>query len=282
MDGLTRLRTPPLRLGEGPMWHAAMGWLVFVDIEGQTVYGFDTQSQALRAYPVENMVGFVAPYGPRSVVAGVGDKLVALDLLTGAQAPLLQLGLPQGMRMNDGKCDAQGRLFVGAMVAAEERPQGSGTLYCIEAGKVVQQVEGMVIPNGLAWTADGKTFYHTDTPTGRIDAYTVQANGQIADRRPVVDLRQEKGSPDGFCIDSQGLLWVAMWGGSQVLRCDPATGQVLDRLPLPDERVSCCTFGGKQLDTLYVTTAALDEIQPGGLYALSAAGKGMLPYSFLQ
>ncbi len=274
------LATPPLQLGEGPLWHPGLRRLVFVDIFQHFIYHGLPGGNGFTVAPVSDTVGFVVPCGPTAVVAGVRDALVWIDLVSGASRQLGSLGLPAGFRLNDGKCDAEGRLWADVMVnAGEDRTPGSGALFCVEQGEVAQRLPGMTIPNGMAWAPDGRTFYHTDTVTETIDAYAVGPDGLVSGRRAAVDLTQEQGSPDGFCIDAEGMLWVAMWGGYQVLRCDPATGRVLLRLPLPDWHVSCCAFGGEDLNTLFITSAAQGP-NPGRLFAWEAPVRGTLPHEY--
>ncbi|NLV59865.1 MAG: SMP-30/gluconolactonase/LRE family protein [Clostridiales bacterium] len=276
MHEVKALSTPPLVLGEGALWHPGIQRLLFVDILGQTIYVQNTDMQGFQPIKANEPAGFVVPCGSQGIVAGIRDTLVKIDLSTGEQQELVCLHLPAQFRFNDGKCDPQGRLWAGVMVTADEaRTPGSGALWRIIQGQAKVAVPSMSIPNGMAWSADGSLFYHTETLSGLIEAYTIQPDGNITNRHTVVDLRTEAGMPDGLCIDREGMLWVAMWGGFQVLRCDPRSGQVHFRLPLPDRYVSCCTFGGQDLRTLYITTAA-DGVAPGGVYSWQAPVAGTL------
>ncbi len=118
-------------------------------------------------------------------------------------------------------------------------------------------LEGVTISNGLAWDADGTTFYYIDTPTHRIDAFSFdQGTGGLSNRRVVAEITDS--SPDGMAIDAEGCLWVACWGGERVDRIDPADGRRLATVPVPTSHVSSVAFGGPSLEDLYITTARED------------------------
>lgn len=148
----------------------------------------------------------------------------------------------------------------------DEQTAHTGALFCIEDDKIRTVYAGYTIPNGLAWDEKEPYFYHVDTPTGKVDRYRITAQGELSEKTTAIDLREEKGSPDGMCMDSRGDLWIAMWGGYQVICADPATGEIKKRLPVPDANVSCCCFGGKNKDRLFITTARDEDGNGGELY----------------
>jgi sugar lactone lactonase YvrE len=155
--------------------------------------------------------------------------------------------------MNDGKCDAQGRFWAGSM--SEDEVTGAATLYRLDPDLTLTPVlRDVTISNGLAWSADGRTFFYADTPTQRVDAFTVTDEGTLTDRRTVVRLPDGAGLPDGMCIDTEGALWVALWGGHAVRRYAP-TGELLAVVEVDAAQVSSCCFGGPALDTLFITTS---------------------------
>ena len=158
-----------------------------------------------------------------------------------------------GTRLNDGRADRQGRFWAGSMV--ESGDQGAGALYCLDQQlQVTSKVSGLSISNGLCWSPDSTVMYHTDTPSRRINAYDFDATtGAIANQRCLV--RTEKGCfQDGSTVDSEGYIWNAQWGASQVVRYSPA-GEIDFILPLPVSQPTCVAFGGPQLDRLFVTSA---------------------------
>ncbi len=240
-------------LGEGPVWWRDCLWCV--DIEGRALHRFDPADGAHETWSVPGRIGFAVP-------TARGDWLVAQDasiasFRPGAGPPerLLQIEADTGgTRLNDAKADPTGRLFAGTMHL--DATPGAGALYRVNdlSAQPERVVGSVTISNGLAWQAETGTMYYIDTPTGRIDAFEWCADtGGIGDRRPVAS--PEGGSPDGMCIDAEGLLWVAMWGGARVSRIDPRSGREVGRVPLPCEHVTSCCFGGPQLDQLWITTA---------------------------
>ncbi len=242
-------------LAEGPAW--IQGRLYWVDIHGESIHQFDPESGEHSIHKTGRTVTVIVPTSDdRFLVCGADGVRVSDMPGTADEGELLsQYPGPEGTRFNDGKCDPTGRLWVGTMAT---RGQGTvGTLYSFEAGKgLTARVPDVQISNGLAWSQDARTLYYIDTPTKRIDAFDFDPDsGAIKNRRPVFVVPEGMGAPDGMTIDREGFLWVALWGGWCVLRVDPRTGAVAERVTLPVEQVTSCTFGGDDLGTLYITTA---------------------------
>ncbi len=268
-----RQPVPPLSLGEGPVWHARRKTLYFVDIEDRLVYGYREGEGIVARIAAPDRVGFAVPWGDR-LLAGVGTTLCQVNPDEGTLLPVRTLDLPAGLRFNDGKCDPEGRLWAGVMAVDRSRGDTAalGALYGIDGEGVFQTIAPMDIPNGMAWDAEGR-FYHTDTSTGRIDSYRRRPDGTIEARRPAITVPE--GVPDGFCMDAEGMLWVALWGGGKVQRFNPRTGLALAEIVvLPERSVSCCCFGGEAFQTLYITTAKGDDGN-GGLYACQTQTRGL-------
>ena len=168
------------------------------------------------------------------------------------------------------------------------RGGGRCRLYRLEAtGDVVRVLDGVTISNGLAWSNDHGTMYYIDTPTRRIDAFAYEIDtGEITDRRPVVRIPAELGSPDGMTIDADGGLWVALWGGSAVHRY--LDGRLDRVIPLPVSQPTSCAFGGPDLDQLFVTSAwkglsvaeRADSRSRAPLFRLRPGVTGVPPFSF--
>jgi sugar lactone lactonase YvrE len=172
-------------------------------------------------------------------------------------------------------------------MALDERP-GAGSLYRLDAdGSVVQMLSDVTISNGIVWSLDGSTMYYIDTPTRRVDAFSFHPDeGQINDRRPVIELPPGPGSPDGMAIDADGCLWVALYGGSAVHRYSP-DGRLDAVVTVAATAPTSCAFGGSDLDVLYITTAAKGtppgshEPHAGGLFAVDPRVRGVraTPYA---
>jgi sugar lactone lactonase YvrE len=183
--------------------------------------------------------------------------------------------------MNDGKCDPAGRFWAGTM-ALDERPR-AGALYRLDPdGAVHTMLRDVTISNGLDWSDDGRTMYFIDSPTQTVDAFDFDvATGSIANRRTVVRIPIEHGTPDGLALDSDDGVWVSLWGGGAVHRYT-ATGTLDAIVHVPTPFPTSCTFGGDDLGDLYITTAwiqlAADERagQPhaGSLFHVRSGARG--------
>lgn len=272
-------------LGEGPGWDESSQALIWVDIEQGKVCRFFPNQARNECWAVGQRVGFVVRTHDAQLLAGGQQGFFRLDPATGKTT---DIGHPESHlpdnRFNDAKCDPQGRLWAGTMSCLET--PGVGNLYCMNLeGKVEARLDGITISNGLAWSQDQQTLYYIDTPTRRVDAFDFDPEtGAIANRRPVIEIPDGMGYPDGMTIDAEGRLWVALWAGWGVGCWDPSTGALLSKVELPVECVTSCCFGGPDYQTLYITTASRDldaagwVQQPlaGGLFA-AEVGVGGLP-----
>jgi sugar lactone lactonase YvrE len=269
------------RLGECPLWDPDRGQLVWVDIYNHRVHQFDPASGRDQYLETDDVVTAIALAGGDRLLLALRDQLAFLHLETGEIEPLQQVdfGHP-GIRLNDGKCDARGRFWVGSI---SEQPEQAALYRYDPDGSLHVMQEGLTISNGLGWSPDGKTFYLTDSPTRKIYAYRFDAEtGAISDRRILVDLGDEAVEPDGLAIDRQGNLWSALWNGWCIVCHDP-TGREIARTRLPVQRPTSVAFGGDDLTDLYVTTASVGlsqaEIQrgfcAGDLFRVAAPAPGM-------
>jgi sugar lactone lactonase YvrE len=167
---------------------------------------------------------------------------------------------------------------------------GAGSLYRLDPdGSVHRVLEGTTISNGLAWSAGGATLYYIDTGGQAIQAFDFDLEtGGVSRRRDIAEVPVALGRPDGMAIDSEGMLWVALWDGGLVTRWDPKSGALLDRVSLPVSRPTSCAFGGPNLEDLYITSArsGLDaetlEAQPlaGGLFRARVGVGGVPEFEF--
>jgi sugar lactone lactonase YvrE len=266
-------------LGEGAIWEERAGVLWWVDIDGRRLHRFTPATGADRAWAMPSTIGTVVPRAGGGVVVALRNVVAAFDPDSATLTTLAGIDQPE-QRFNDGKCDPAGRLWVGAM-ALDQRP-GAGALYRLAPGGALNaQVPGISISNGIAWSRDGGTCWYIDTPTKRIDAFDFDlAHGRLGNRRPALRFPDDVGHPDGMAIDSDGMLWVAMWEGGAVLRCDPRRGTVIGRIDVPGARdITSCAFGGPDLDVLYITSAGGDRRTPdtphaGALFSVRPGVRG--------
>jgi sugar lactone lactonase YvrE len=268
----SRLSAVGAELGEGPIWHTERREVIWVDILRGEVHacGLDGVDRTEQVH--EDPVGAVALTAGGEVLAATPRGLRRADGTVVAEIPRESVDL----RMNDGKPGPDGRFVGGTMTIGEAR-QAAGSLWSVEgATDVTRLVADVTIPNGLAWSADGREFYWIDTPTGRVDAFDYDvATGAIANRRPLFEIDESVGAPDGMCIDSEGGLWIALWGGNAVRRY--VNGVCEEIIELPTPFVTCPTFVGEKLDQLVITTASIEfDRRPPGAGDLYIADAGVV------
>ena len=266
------LDLPANELGEGPIWLADRSELVWVDIQRGQVHLADPLTGRARTLELGERVGALAPTTAGGLVVATATGFVHLDPDTGRIRRLANFEpADPTVRMNDGKADPWGSFWAGTM-GLDKRP-GAGNLYRLDPDLQLTLVQpDVTISNGLDWTDDRATMYFVDTPTQRIDQFTVADGGRdIADRRPFVHLPREQGTPDGLTVDAEGRVWLAIWGGSAV-RCFSPSGELEAIIRLPTTHVTSCTFGGPNLDDLYITSAQ-SELTAEQLAAEPLAGR---------
>ena len=246
-------------LGEGAIWNADTETLYWIDIEGKTFHMFDPATNQNRSFPTASHIGTVVPKNKDEVLVALVDGIYTLNLKTGQTVVLTDMrDLLVNSRLNDGKCDPEGRLWVGSMNWQQET--GKAKLFTIQNdGTVHTKIDSVTISNGIVWTKDKKTMYYIDTPTSQIKAYDYDNyTGNISNERVAVDIPEDLGFPDGMTIDAEDMVWVGMWNGNAVIRFNPKTGTLLEKIEVPAHNVTSCAFGGANLETLYITTARLD------------------------
>lgn len=243
-------------LGEGPLWDAMSRTLLWVDINGKRVHRYDPGTGRDSSFGVGQPVGAVALRSAGGLVLALRDGFATLDRDGGDLTWVARTEeADSSTRMNDGACDGMGRFWAGTM--AFDSAPGRGSLYRLDADHSVQKVlEGVTISNGIVWSLDDTKMYYIDTPTQGVDVLDYDAaSGAIGDRRRVIDIEPEAGRPDGMTMDSEGCLWVALYGGAAVRRYS-VTGELLEVVELPATQVTSCAFGGSGLGDLYITSAA--------------------------
>ncbi|EXX84672.1 SMP-30/gluconolaconase/LRE domain protein [Paenibacillus darwinianus] len=274
-------------LAEGPVWDERLNELIWIDIEGYHLHRYRPSDGRRRQYELPLKAGAAVPAEDGSWILALEDGFYRFDWETSLNPALIarktdDSDAPQPMRMNDGKCDPQGRFWAGTMNADNNRLAALFTLD--PQGRVTKRLSGVVCSNGLAWTADGNAMYYIDTPTRVVSAFDFNGlTGELTNRRTVVSIPEGEGSPDGMAIDAEGMLWVAHWGGWQVSRWNPTTGEKLAAVRVPAANVTSCAFGGEGLDELYITTARTGlraeeaDKQPlaGGIFTVNPGVNGL-------
>ena len=270
-------------LGEGPAWDSKTQTLYWLDILEKRIYA-DTRILA----QLDDLICCIAPRKNGNLLLGTRLGFADLDPDTVQLTVLAALDseLPTN-RLNDGKCDPAGRLLAGTMDMNEKDPNGA--LYSFDGKNSTRLLDKVTISNGLAWSVDYKTFYYIDTPTREVKAFDYDlATGQIANPRVAIHIPESLGWPDGMTSDTDGNLWIALWGGAQVTKWNPSTGKLLEQIPVPALQTSSCVFGGKEMNELYITSArkSMGETDlnkyplSGGLFKVITNVVGMKTFEF--
>ncbi|WP_327241692.1 SMP-30/gluconolactonase/LRE family protein [Streptomyces sp. NBC_01320] len=240
------------RVGEGPFWDGETGQLTWVDILAGRVHTADPAAPRPHTLTLPTFVGAAVPKASGGYVAATTEGFTDVRA-DGTWTTRLSV-LPPGHRMNDAKCDPQGRLWAGSCTM--DFAAGRGALHVLTPDWATEPVlDGLTQPNGLGWSPDGRTFYLIDTVAHEVNAFDVPPDRLApARRRTLARFPEAAGEPDGMTVDADGCLWIALWGGGRLLRLSP-DGGVLAEVPLPVDQPASCAFGGPDLDVLYVTTA---------------------------
>lgn len=244
------------QLGEGPVWHSERQSLFWVDILEKKLFEQPWQSPHHNEWTLPEYVGTVAIESENTVIVALQNGIARFDLITKKLDWIVDLEkeIPSN-RANEGKCDPQGRLWQGTMDL--DCKDGAGTLYCIDNELNVEaKITNLRISNGMAWSLDSTRFYFIDSSTYRIESYFFDGKmGDIIFEKTAITIPESMGLPDGMTIDSEGMLWVAHWGGFAVRRWDPDTSELLETIEFPAPQITSCTFGGPDFDHLFITSA---------------------------
>ncbi|MGW7628190.1 SMP-30/gluconolactonase/LRE family protein [Streptomyces griseoincarnatus] len=267
-------------LGEGATWDPATGRLLWIDILNSRVHTYDPATGRRTVRRTGQHVGAVKPRAGGGLVLNLRDGVGLLD--PDDTFRWLHREPVAGRRGNDAAVAPDGSLLAGTM-RYDEAP-GGGTLSRVTGdGTATVLLQDVTVSNGTGWSPDGRLMYYIDTPTRRIDVLDFGGDGTIAGRRPLAEIEEGAGFPDGLTVDADGCVWVALWDGGAVRRYTPS-GELDRVIELPVPRVTCCAFGGPGLADLYVTTARVGLTAPhplaGSLLVVPGAGKGVAQPAF--
>ena len=247
-------------LGETPFWSVGDGALYWVDIRSHLVRRWTEATGKHQAWQMPDICTGVVPASGGKLIVALRSTIHVLDPVTESIRELARVEPEElGNRLNEMRCDPTGHLWIGSM-----RDYGaavSGSLYRIGSDlKPVRILADIRVPNGLAWSPDGRLMYFADTSEGFIRCYPYATeDGSLG--TGLVELGTSiPGGADGSAMDAEGYLWNARYGGGMIVRISP-DGQVKERIKLPVSQPTACAFGGPDLRTLYITTARqrLDE-----------------------
>lgn len=242
-------------LGECPVWSAEEQALYWVDILAPSLNRFDPASGTNHSWPMSEAIGSFGLREQGGAVVALKSGFYLFDFDSGELSFIIN---PEqdwpGTRFNDGKVSPDGRFWAGTMDDVKlSRPIGS--LYRLNPdGSCRRMVEGLIVSNGLAWSADGRTLFHSDSKGKTLYAYDYDpASGDIANRRVVARPGEETGRPDGGATDVEGYYWSAGISAGVLNRWAP-DGRLDRQIKLPCAAPTCVAFGGPDLKTLYITS----------------------------
>ena len=274
MFQLEKLTTSNAELGEGPMWDADSQQIIWVDILKGQINQVDLNGNIGIPVLLDEAVGAVAQTESGNLIAATPSGLVDIE------KSKIVCQLPNqdpNLRMNDGKADPLGRFVGGTMTFGDPEPK-AGSLWSFGPEGVQCILDGVTISNDLDWSDDGKSMFYIDTPTQRIDSFDYDLDtGRIGNRRTLIEIPVSMGSPDGMCVDAEGGIWVALWGGGSVIRI--VDSKIVKIIEIPTPQVTSVAFVGADLDQLVITTASigLKEQQDGAgnlyIYPTNTSGK---------
>jgi len=248
------------QLGESPVWDARSRALWFVDVHAPAVHRLDVETGRLDTWPMPERCGSIGLCKGGRVLVSLRR---ALHLLAPASGKLehftdVEPDAPEGNRLNDGKVAPDGSFWVGSM---DDTPAlaATGSLYRVTAaGRVEKKASGLRVSNGLAWSADGRTLFHSDSRGIWIRRYRHDpATGAISRQHEIARPTLEQGRPDGGATDVEGFYWSAGVSAGCLNRWS-AEGELVRRvaLPMPNPTMPC--FAGDDLKTVYVTSLVRD------------------------
>lgn len=278
------------QLGEGPFWHIGRQQLFFFDINEMTLFAATADGDIAESWLFNEIVAAAAIVDDMTLVLATETGLKSFDLMTGGMNRINEIEADNATtRTNDSRVHPSGAFWIGTMTKSEEEA-ATGAVYHYRAGVLTTLKSGIKIPNATCFSPDGRTAYWADTTTKKIlkVATDPQTGMPIGEWSLFADVSSGRGYPDGAVIDAEGYLWNAKWGGSCVVRHAP-DGSVDRIIEVPVSQVTCPAFGGPDLKTLFLTTAAKNlspaqlaaEKIAGGVFAIDVDVPG-LPESLIQ
>jgi xylono-1,5-lactonase len=270
-------------LGEGPLWSERHNALYWVDILSAKLYRLSLGSGDVADWSLPEMTGWVVERRDKpGFIAGLKSGFHELTLNPFECRAVVDPEPEQpGNRMNDAKVDHLGRIWAGTMDAHIRKATGS--LYRLDPDFTVsRQDTGYLVTNGPAFDPAGEIVYHNDTGRGIVYRFRMSPSGELENKEEFIRVPEEAGRPDGMTVDAEGHLWIAHWGGGRVTRYTPE-GKPERAIELPASQITSVTFGGSDLDRLFVTSAAKDkhhEPRAGMLFEVDPGTRGLPPNYF--
>ncbi|MGF6200217.1 SMP-30/gluconolactonase/LRE family protein [Pseudomonas laurylsulfatiphila] len=276
-------------VGESPVWVPEESALYWVDIPAGGLQRWRADTGQVDTWKTPEMLACIARHADGGWVAGMESGFFRLHPRNDGSLdsePLAHVDHARAdMRLNDGRCDRQGRFWAGSMVLNMGANAANGRLYRYSAGQrgpLDSRLSGFIVPNGLGFSPDGRTMYLSDShpQIQQIWAFDYDIEtGTPSNRRVFVDMNRHEGRPDGAAVDADGCYWICANDAGLIHRFTP-DGRLDRSLAVPVKKPTMCAFGGPRLDTLFVTSIRPGDDQDpqslaGGVFALDPGVKGL-------
>ena len=269
------------QLGECVLWDERAERVLWTDILGSTLWSHHPASGVTQSWPMpERVASFALTNSDDRLLLGLASQLAFFDFSTAEFTAIVAVEKGLTTRLNDGRCDRQGRFVFGTFNEVEPRERIGG-FYRLNHDLTLERLllENCAIANSICFSPDGGTMYYANSPDRAIGCCDYDVlTGAVSNERVFAELDGELGEPDGSCIDAEGYLWNAQWGASRVVRYAP-DGSVERIVACPAVQPSCVTFGGPDLNVLYVTSARVGLSDPadvdGAVFKLDTTLRGL-------
>ena len=281
-------------LGEGILWWPDRRTLLWTDIEKSTLWMHRVDDDVSRQVPLPDRLGSFAICESGRLLLGLAKSLAYLDLDAShgrepCVEPIMPIepGIPRN-RINDGRTDRAGNFVFGTMNEIQDSPMGSFYQYSSRHGLRRLDLGGVVIPNSICFSPNGRTMYFCDSTEAIIRQCDYDSDSAaVGQVREFVRLEPGTGLPDGSVVDRDGCVWNGVWNAGVVRRYD-REGALLTEIPVPSKNVTCVAFGGASLDQLYVTSSRQEmtdeelRIAPssGSVYRAAVTSAGIVDTFF--
>lgn len=274
-------------LGEGLLWDERNATIMWVDVFKNRINVWNPTTNSLRSAEFDSIVTSIAKRQSEGYLVAAGLKIIELNNDFEVTKSVL-LEMPHdNVRTNDGNVDINGNFWIGSM-ANDAKPKQGDVKRIARDLSTRAFLDDITISNGMDWSPDSKIFYFIDTPTKKISRFTFNTEtSELEGELEGIDVSGYSGAPDGMCVDLNGNLWVAFWGGGCVRGFSPS-GELLAQVDVAATLVTNCAFGGPDLSTLYITCAVPsyeefvkgEEPLAGSLFKAEVGTQGRLQNNF--
>ncbi len=269
------------KLGESPYWDESTQTFRYVDMLGKKVISFQPENNCTVVWKVPDVIGCVNPIKGDDALIAMYSGIYYFSFVDGKCKQMIprDSSWKESVRFNDGKCDAQGKFWVGTTDVEREKVSH---LFRVDKELNIM-AKDLVISNGLAWSEDGQTMYFIDTwPRNIWKAELDSTKTNFVSVEIAFDFDETLGNPDGMTIDQEGMLWIAFTKNGKVCQFNPETKEHIATIELPIANPTSCAFGGADLKTLYITSAILEDTHPdaGKCFSIELEVGGYLPHAY--